>query len=81
MRKALEPQFKENGFSKSEGSCVDCELEMVTLVLRKKLIIYGFRLLEESSTDFFFKLCLSFCFLNFNHVCLSFLDYYSLSML
>ena len=30
-------------FSKSEGGCV----EMVTLVLRKKLVIYGFWLLEE----------------------------------
>lgn len=52
LKKALELYFKERRFSKSEGSNVDCELEVVTLFLRRKFMIYDFWLVEESSIDF-----------------------------
>lgn len=53
LKKALELYFKERGFSKSEDSSVNCELEVVTLFFRKKFMIYDFWLMEESSIDFF----------------------------
>lgn len=52
----MEVYFKECGFSKSEGSTVNCELKVVTLFLRRKFMICDFWLMEESSIDFFFFL-------------------------
>lgn len=59
-KKALEPYFEENGFSESGRSLVDGELEVVTLVLRRKSIVCGLWLLEEGSTDFLKELLVLF---------------------